>query len=303
MAFPFLKWVGGKGQLLEKFTRFYPAELNKGEIKNYIEPFVGGGAVFFHVMQNYNVKNAVIADANEELVLMYKVVQQKSKQLIDRLIRLQDKYLVKNDADRKTFYYAVRSDLNNNKEAFEFSKIDTNAVERVSQLVFLNKTGYNGLFRLNRKGLYNVPAGRYKNPKIADCENIKLVSTLLKNTAILHCDYKKALSEVSNSSFVYFDPPYRPINKTSNFTAYSHQVFSDKEQVELASEFSRLNDLGAKLMLSNSDPKNYDKADSFFDDLYRRFNVYRVPARRSVNSNPKKRGIINEILVTNYANE
>ncbi|TNF40680.1 MAG: Dam family site-specific DNA-(adenine-N6)-methyltransferase, partial [Bacteroidetes bacterium] len=197
-------------------------------------------------------------------------------------------------------YYKTRNDFNRSLHKINYSKYNDDWILRAAQIIFLNRTCFNGLFRLNQKGEFNVPAGRYKNPKILDERNLINVSKLLSVAEIKHAGFAKVEHDIKSNSFVYFDPPYRPISKTSDFTAYSKFKFEDAEQKQLADLYHRLHNKGIKLMLSNSDPKNINPDDHFFDEMYSEFNIYRVPARRMINSNASKRDAINEIIVTNY---
>jgi len=297
---PFLKWAGGKGQLLNIFRDFYPDELKNGIITRYYEPFIGGGAVFFDVAQQYNIQSAVLYDINQELILTWRVIQQDVYQLIEGLDSFQKKYEKLDDEKQSEFYYNVRDDFNRNLHKINFSKYNDEWILRAAQIIFMNKTCFNGLFRLNQKGEFNVPAGRYKNPKILDEQNLVNVSKLLGIAEIKNAGFAAVEQDVKENSFVYFDPPYRPISKTSGFTAYSKFKFEDDEQRLLADLFHRLNQKGTRQMLSNSDPKNHDPNDNFFDEIYKDFNISRVPATRMINSNAAKRFAINEIIVTNY---
>jgi DNA adenine methylase len=299
-AKPFLKWAGGKGQLINVFRDFYPAELKNGQIKNYYEPFIGGGAAFFDVAQHYNIQSAYLYDINQELILTWRVIQQNVYQLIEILDSFQKTYEKLDEEAQSEFYYKNRDNFNRSLHKTNYSKYNDDWILRAAQIIFLNKTCFNGLFRLNQKGEFNVPAGRYKNPKILDAQNLVNVSELLGIAEIKHAGFETVEPEIKENSFVYFDPPYRPISKTSDFTAYSKFKFEDVEQRQLADLFHRLNYIGAKQMLSNSDPKNNNPNDHFFDEMYSEFNISRVPARRMINSNPAKRDAINEIIVTNY---
>ncbi|NJN44832.1 MAG: Dam family site-specific DNA-(adenine-N6)-methyltransferase, partial [Anaerolineae bacterium] len=196
----------------------------------------------------------------------------------------------------------VRRDFNASRSAVDFQtqKPDLAAVKRTAQLIFLNKTCYNGLFRVNSKGEFNVPHGSYKNPTICDVENLNAVAEILQRTTILCGDFEISQKFIHSKSFVYFDPPYRPLNKTSNFTAYDVKPFDDMEQERLANFYRLLDKTGAKLMLSNSDPHNQDKKDDFFDHLYDGFKIHRVKASRMINSKSEGRGQITELLITNY---
>lgn len=300
LAKPFLKWAGGKGQLLSKFCDFYPDELKSGSITHYYEPFIGGGAVFFEVAQQFNIHSAYLYDVNEELILTWRVIQQDVFPLIEILDTLQKKYDKLDDEKQSEFYYDVRADFNRNLVNINHSKYSEQWVKRAAQIIFMNKTCFNGLFRLNQKGEFNVPAGRYKNPKILNEQNLIKVSKLLEIAEIKYAGFETVEHDLAENSFVYFDPPYRPISKTSDFTSYSKLKFEDKEQRQLADLFHRLHKMGVKQMLSNSDPKNNDPNDNFFDEMYNNFTISRIPARRMINSVASKRAAINEIIVTNY---
>ncbi len=299
-AKPFLKWVGGKRQLLSQFDALYPIELKLKKIKHYYEPFVGGGAVFFDVAQNYEVENAFLYDINDELILTYKVIQRDVFKLIEFLHRYEKQYNKLDEEKRKEYYYELRENYNLQRFNIDYHKYSENWIPRVAQTIFLNKTCFNGLFRFNSKGGFNSPMGRYKNPKILDEPNLRNVSKLLDIATIKKADFREVKNDIRNNSFVYFDPPYRPISKTSSFTSYSKFSFQDDEQLQLASLFYELDQQGHKLMLSNSDPKNTDLNDDFFETIYANYNITRVDAKRSINSNGRKRNSIKEIVVTNY---
>jgi DNA adenine methylase len=300
IAKPFLKWAGGKSQLLDKFLDFYPAELKSGLLTNYYEPFIGGGAVFFDVAQRYNIKSAFLCDINQELILTYLVIQQDVFKLIEVLDTFSKNYTNLDEVAQSRFYYKVREEYNRNRLNINYLSYSEDWILRAAQIIFMNKTCFNGLFRFNQKGEFNVPAGRYKNPKILDESNLLNVSKLLSVAEIRNAGFETIENGVKENSFVYFDPPYRPISKTSAFTAYSKFKFGDEEQKQLAALFNRLNKMGIKQMLSNSDPKNNDLGDNFFDELYCQYNISRIPARRMINSDATKRNAINEIVVTNY---
>jgi len=299
-AKPFLKWAGGKGQLINVFRDFYPNDLKNGNITRYYEPFIGGGAVFFDVAQKYNIKSAFLYDINEDLILTYRVIQQDVFKLIETLDLFQRNYEKLDDIAQSEFFYKTRDEFNRNLLKIDYSKYNDEWILRAAQIIFMNKTCFNGLFRLNLKGEFNVPAGRYKNPKILDEQNLIKVSKLLSIADIKSAGFKAVEADIADNSFVYFDPPYRPISKTSDFTAYSKFKFEDAEQIQLGELFYRFHKKGIKQMLSNSDPKNIDPNDNFFDEIYKEFNISRVPARRMINSNATKRFAINEIIVTNY---
>lgn len=298
---PFLKWAGGKGQLIEQMSSFFPQELLNGSLKRYVEPFIGGGAVFFHLAHHYqSIEEFYIFDINHDLALAYKTIQNSVEELGEVLQNIQNKYWSLNMEEKSKYFYQVRTLFNQQKLQIDFEKYNTSWVERTAQIIFLNKTCFNGLFRVNSKGEFNVPFGQYKNPKICDLNNLKTVSNILKKTHILHGDFTLAQEFVNSKTFVYFDPPYRPISNTSNFTTYSQGSFDDTEQLRLRDLFSELDSLGAKLLLSNSDPKNLDEDDNFFEHNYARYNIAKIKASRNINSKASKRGQINELLIMNY---
>lgn len=300
VAKPFLKWAGGKGQLLAKFQSLYPTELKENKIKSYFEPFLGSGAVFFDVIQKYKIESAFLYDINDELILTYKVIQKDATKLIDFLNRLQVSYSKLDKVQRHAFFYDQRAKYNLQRNKINYNKYSEKWFPRAAQLIFLNRTCFNGLYRVNSKGEFNSPVGDYKNPTICDEQNILAVNKVLEIAEIKKADFTELTNDIKDKSFVYFDPPYRPISKTSSFKAYSKQLFDDSEQIKLAELFKHLDTSGAKLMLSNSDPKNIDPNDNFFDDIYIDFNIQRISARRLINSNSAKRGTISEIIVTNY---
>jgi DNA adenine methylase len=303
-ARPFLKWVGGKGQLLNQFEDYYPSELRNRKVKKYIEPFLGGGAVFFEVMQKFKVESAYLSDVNKDLVLAYWVVQQKPEQLIGYLHDYQKEYDLTGIQERNELFLKIREQFNQNRFGINYHKLSDNWVERAAQLIFLNKTCFNGLFRLNSTGGFNVPFGKYPKPAILDEANIRAVSKVLQKAEIRIAAYNECYDKVDNQTFVYFDPPYRPLSKTSGFTTYSGNEFGDKDQIQLASFFKKLDiERGAKLMLSNSDPKNENLNDNFFENIFTDYKLYRVSANRAINCNGDKRGAINEIVITNYQYE
>ncbi len=299
-ARPFLKWAGGKTQLLAQLRALYPPELAAGALTTYVEPFIGGGAVFFDAVQRYAIARAFLYDANPELILIYRVVQSDVEALIAALARYAQAYLGLEPEERPGCYYQVRAKLNRQRPEIDFDAYSDAWIERAAMHLFLNKTCYNGLFRLNSKGEFNTPHGRYKNPRILDAENLREASRALQIAEIRRGDFEACAEFVDARAFVYFDPPYRPLSKTAHFTAYSQFGFDDDDQRRLARFFARLHQTGARLMLSNSDPTNEDPDDAFFDDLYRDFYRHRVSAQRNINSKAGKRGPIRELVITNY---
>ena len=299
-AKPFLKWAGGKGQLLEQITSYFPAGLERGAVKCYVEPFVGGGAMFFHIAQQFTIEEFFLADVNEELVLAYTTLQRDVEGLIDALSAMQGRYRSLSLAAQKDMFYEVRSEFNESRSAISFASYNSSWIRRTAQIIFLNRTCFNGLFRVNSKAQYNVPFGRYVNPMICQEENLRGVAGVLQRAQIRYGDFTACAEYVDNTTFVYFDPPYRPISKSASFTSYARQEFNDAEQLRLASFYRQLHNTGAKLMLSNSDPKNKDRNDHFFEEAYRGFRIERVKATRNINSNGQKRGAIAELLIMNY---
>jgi len=300
-AKPFLKWAGGKGQLLDKFKQFYPKQLKQKKIKTFYEPFLGSGAVFFDIAQNYELTSAYLYDINEELILTYKVIQKDVSKLLDFLYRYEKNYLKLNKKQRQEFFYDQRTNYNLQRFNIDYDKYSEHWFARAAQLIFLNRTCFNGLYRVNSKGEFNSPVGDYDKPTICDEENLLAVHQVLQIAEIKKADFRQVVRDLKDKSFVYFDPPYRPISKTANFKSYSKQDFSDNEQIELSKLFRELDKRGTKLMLSNSDPKNNNPNDNFFEQIYKDFNIFRVSARRIINSDATKRGTINEIIVTNYS--
>jgi DNA adenine methylase len=299
-AKPFLKWAGGKGQLLKTIDAFLPEGLRRGTLARYVEPFVGGGAVFLHVLQSYEIRECLLADINDELVLTYKTIQRDVESLIEVLAGMEKTFLRCSAPGRKALFYEIRSAYNASRPGISFSRFQSNWVHQAARLIFLNRTCFNGLFRLNAEGAFNVPFGRYRNPVICAEENLRAVASLLQRAEIRCADVNVCAEFVNESSFVYFDPPYRPISKTARFTSYARVEFDDAAQLRLALLFRTLDAKGALLMLSNSDPKNENPSDEFFEQAYKGFRIERVRASRNINSNGQKRGAINELLIMNY---
>ncbi len=302
-ARPFLKWAGGKGQLLEQFQFCFPRELNgKGIVKRYYEPFLGSGAVFFWVMQNCKIEKAYINEFSPEIYSCYVAIQKNIEKVIKYLKGLEKKYRRLDLAGQEALYYKIREKYNQTRRNINFDKCYiTEHPERAAMTIFLNRTCFNGLYRVNSKGEFNVPFGKYKNPTICDAQNLIAVSRILKGVTITNKDFSIIQKHIKKDSFVYLDPPYRPLNKTSSFTSYSSNKFDDKEQERLAAIFKKLSQIeGVKIMLSNSDPKNENKEDNFFEYLYSDFKLERLKARRMINCDASKRGEINELLIMNY---
>ena len=291
---PFLKWAGGKGQLLSQIQELYPFEDTK--IKRYAEPFIGGGAVLFDILSKYELDEVYISDINAELINTYRAIRDDVDGLINFLKPMEEKFIPIEIEERKEYFYKQRDRFNELKSK-ENNNVD---FEKAALMIFLNKTCFNGLYRVNKKGLFNVPTGGYKKPTICDEKNLRAVSECLQNVNIVHGDYKQSESFIDSNTFVYFDPPYRPITESASFTAYTEYDFNDKEQIELAEFVNKINDKGAKIVVSNSDPKNTDENDDFFDEIYSSHSIKRVDASRMINSNGAKRGKIKELLISNF---
>ena len=238
---PFIKWVGGKGQLLSEINKLYPVELGKN-INKYAEIFLGGGAVLFDILSKYKLDEVYISDKNLELINTYKSIRDNVDILIKSLKEMEEQYIPLNNEDRKIYYYEKREEYNSLKINSE-----VNNIEKAILFIFLNKTCFNGLYRVNKKGKFNVPMGAYKKPKICDEENLKNVSLTLRNVKIVYADYRESEKFIDDKTFVYIDPPYRPLNITSSFTSYTENDFNDKEQIELAEYINVLNKKGAKM--------------------------------------------------------
>ena len=291
---PFVKWAGGKNSLIPQLTKYYPLELKDGTIERYIEPFVGGGAVLIDILQKYEVKEAYAFDINKDLINCYNVIKNNVENLIKELDEKEKIFIALNSEDRQKYFYDIRTEYN----SYQLNEnID---VKRASEFIFLNRTCFNGLYRVNKDGKFNVPCGKYKNPTICDAKNLRNLSKLIKNVVFECGDYQKSESLVNDNTFVYFDPPYRPLSVTSGFTSYTKEDFNDENQKELANYYSKLSKKNAKLMLSNSNPKNVNEEDDFFENIYKGFNINEVSAKRMINANAKGRGEISELLITNY---
>lgn len=291
-AKPFLKWAGGKTQILNDIRKYYIFDNN---ITKYVEPFIGGGAVLFDILNKYDLKEVYISDINAELINTYTCIKNNVEDLILMLGDIEKEFLRLDFESRKEYYILKRKEFNN----IEISS-DKYFIKKSALMIFLNKTCFNGLFRVNKANKFNVPFGDYKNPKICDIINLKTISKKLKNVNIVCDDYKKSLDVIDNNTFVYIDPPYRPISLTSSFTSYSKNSFNDKEQIELSEFVNSINKIGAKFLMSNSDPKNYNSDDNFFDELYSNYNINRVFANRSINSKGNLRNKITELLISNF---
>ena len=266
-AAPFIKWAGGKRKLIPTITKFMPP---RKQINKYFEPFLGGGALFFHLQH----KNSILSDENKELIELYTIVRDNVEELIEAL------KIHKNDKD---YFYEIRSQ----------SLDDLTPIQRAARFIFLNKTCFNGLYRVNSKGQFNVPFGKYKNPKICDEEGLKASSLALQNAEIRNDDFEGILKQANTTDFIYFDPPYHPLSTTSSFTSYTAKNFDEQDQRRLVDIYTELADRGCFVMLSNSDTPLIRK-------LYKDFNLEEVFASRAINRNGDGRGKIKELLIINY---
>ncbi len=318
MACPFLKWAGGKSQLLPQFETHFPKGLERigieaersaltVPIRHYIEPFMGGSAVFFHVVQRYVLDKAYLSDANPDLVHCYRIVKTQVEALVTKLSEFPEEYLRKRDTGREKYFYQIREAFNTGRPT-DFSRLrKDDGILRAAQLIFLNKTCYNGLYRTNSSGAFNTPFGRYIRPNICDAENLRRVSRLLAKAEIVHRDFAAIADIVSDLGpekhcFIYYDPPYRPISATSSFNAYHGGGFDDSQQIRLSTLMADLNRHGVFQMLSNSNPKELDPTDDFFEKHFKgpHFRIHEVQASRSINSKAMSRGKISELLILNY---
>ena len=291
---PFLKWAGGKGQLLPEIEKYYP--FGDGKITKYAEPFVGGGATLFDILNKYDLEDVYISDINEDLINLYCIIRDNINNLIYLLKTIQSEYISFDETHRKKYYFEKRERYNNLKIN---SNNDINT-EKAALMLFLNKTCFNGLYRVNKKGFFNVPMGSYSNPMICDEDNLRNVSEKLQCVNIVCGDYRKSADFVDEKTFVYLDPPYRPITDTACFTAYTKNLFNDEEQIELSKFVDDMHRKGAKIVISNSDPKNSNTEDDFFEKIYSAHKIKRVEAVRMINCNSEARGKIKELLISNF---
>jgi DNA adenine methylase len=278
---PFLKWAGGKSQLLQQFDSLFPSTFNQ-----YIEPFLGGGAVFFYLYSKDRIKKAVLLDSNRELIYCYKTIKNNLVRLISRLKNHKRRY----QQLQEEYYYHIRNRIRNNLKRWNNLSVSN----RSAITIFLNKTCFNGLYRVNRDNQFNVPVGRYNNPEIYDPDNLKAVNQALKIAKIKDaCDFSECLKYARKDDFVYLDPPYNPLNGTSNFTSYTKQGFGEREQIRLSEVFRKLDKRRCMVMLSNSDT-------DFIKKLYNGYRIETVKAVRAINCKSAGRGRINELVVLNY---
>jgi len=292
---PFVKWSGGKGQLLRSIERMSPKGLGV-EITKYAEPFVGGGAVLFNFLRKYHFDEVYISDVNKALIETYKTIRDSLEDLKELLYNYQSKYSSMEEKTKRDYYYSMRTKYNEiiTKDVIQ------DEVELSALFIFLNKTCFNGVYRVNASGEFNVPPGVYKNPTICDEENLDKISLVLETVNIECRDYHDSLNFMDERTFAYFDPPYRPLSLKNTFVGYTASTFDDNSQYELANFIKKIDSKGVKFLLSNSDPKNTNPNDDFFEELYSKYSISRVGAMRTINSNAEKRGRVSELLINNY---
>jgi DNA adenine methylase len=291
-AKPFLKWAGGKTQLIREIDPLLDQIFSQYQSVTYIEPFVGGGAILFYVLNKFpQVERVIINDINPDLIHAYNVIKNSPDELIEKLQQIEKKYRMKNFESQKNFYLEQRDKFNLNKSS--------TPLEKTTLLLFLNKTCFNGLYRVNSRGLFNVPFGQYIKPKICDESNLMAVHECLQKVKILTGDFKKTLLDGKKPSLFYLDPPYKPIKTTSAFTAYTKENFTDRDQERLKLFCDKINKKGFHFILSNSDVKNLDNSNNFFEQLYQDYHIRRVWAKRNINAKGNSRGEISELLISN----
>lgn len=293
-----IKWAGGKSKLAPVIEEKILENIEEiTAYDTYVEPFLGGGSFFFYMIQKYKFKNVVLADINKELINLYRVVQNKPQELLSMAEELQNLYnSLENLEEKSLFFYKIREAYNLSIVQQEREELD---VEQAVWFLFLNKIGFNGLYRVNSKGLYNVPFGKREVANLFKKENILGVSKLLKEVKILNCTYEETMEFAANKTLFYFDPPYRPLSDSASFTSYAKSSFNDSSQIALAEFCKEIDRRGAKFALSNSDPKNSDPNDGFFDELYEPFQINRISAHRMIGAKSTSRGKVSEILVVN----
>ena len=293
-ARPFIKWVGGKTQLLDEVHKSLPRDFASRQHITYVEPFVGGGAVLFWILQAYpNIEHAVINDINPELICTYRVIKENVDALIETLAAIQAEYIPMNADGRKDYFVQQRTLFNSKR---------TNSVETAALFIFLNRTCFNGLYRVNSKGEFNVPHGKYSNPRICDADNLRACSAILQRVEILCGDFAETGRYAGPNTLFYFDPPYKPITETSSFTSYAKEGFNDAEQIRLRDFCDQISKERALFVASNSDPKDVNPKEDFFDTIYNHFIIKRVSAARMINSDTSGRGAVSELMISNVVN-
>lgn len=293
-ARPFIKWVGGKTQLLDEVRKSLPYDFATRQHVTYVEPFIGGGAVMFWILQAYpNIEHAVINDINPELICTYRIIKEDVDALIEKLATIQDEYIPLSSESRKNYFIRQRVLFNTKK---------TTPLETAALFIFLNRTCFNGLYRVNSKGEFNVPHGKYANPRICDADNLRACSTVLQKVEIFCGDFAETGRYAGPDTLFYFDPPYKPITETSYFTSYAKEGFNDAEQIRLRNFCEQISKDKALFVASNSDPKNVNPNENFFDTIYNHFVIKRVSAVRMINSDASGRGAVSELIISNVVN-
>ncbi|WP_143461369.1 DNA adenine methylase [Levilactobacillus enshiensis] len=303
---PIIKWAGGKKKLTPLIEQAISKKFNLDKIDTYIEPFAGGASLFLHLATKYQFKKQVIMDINPELINLYIQVRDHLQPLMTGLTNIQIEYnTLSNDDDfdeKKNYFYQVRNCFNQTLllEQSKSTEIDTTQkIEQAVRFIFLNKTDFNGLYRVNSKGTFNVPFGRRKQLNLFDNDNLLNFSNLLQNTEILLGDYQDTLHFADENSFFYFDPPYRPLSDSASFTSYAKSSFNDASQIELANFIKEITKRRSHFALSNSDPHQSDPNDDFFDSLYSDYTIQRIQAARMISARSKGRGNVSELLIIN----
>lgn len=293
-AKPFIKWVGGKTQLLSQIQSFIPQNVANITNLTYVEPFVGGGSMLFYMLEKFpNITTAVINDINPKLTNLYQIIKQTPAQLIEKLAEFDNNYLKLDIQAQEEFFYTNRQ---------KFNSDNNTPLDEAALFIFLNKTCFNGLYRVNKSGAFNVPFGKYKKPLICDSSTILRDSELLQKVTILTGDFAQTLSYASSNTLFYLDPPYKPISQTASFTSYSADQFSDNEQIRLKQFCDQISQQQAYILISNSDPSQTDPANNFFSKLYSKYHIHKVKASRAINCQADKRGKLSELLILNYNN-
>lgn len=294
LAKPFVKWVGGKTQLLEEVQDSLPKDISLRKHLTYVEPFVGGGAVLFWILKEYpNIDRAIINDVNPDLICTYLVIKNDVEGLISELQKLQSEYIPLSADARKDYFMDKRALFNSKK---------LTPVGIASLFIFLNRTCFNGLYRVNSRGEFNVPHGKYLNPRICDEDTLRADSDILQRVDILCGDFAETGRYAGPDTIYYLDPPYKPLSETSSFTSYTKGGFDDDEQIRLRDFCDEITDAGAVFVASNSDPASENPQGNFFENIYKRFSIKRVFASRMINSNVDGRGRISELMISNVAN-
>lgn len=297
---PIIKWAGGKTKIYPQIEKKLPSDLFNGKIKNYYEPFLGGGAVFFSIIQKVKFEKCIISDINEELILFYNVVKNDPEKLIHFIDKYYKEYLNLSEVDKEKYYYDLRTSYNYERFNISYNDYSYLFIPRAAQLLFLNRTCYNGLFRQNLRGEFNVPFGKNYSPPVMDKNSIIEISKILKNVDVKCDDFQNVCEEIDGSnSFVYFDPPYKPISKKGGFTNYHKSNFTEKDQIRLLSTFNYLNSKNVKMMLNNS-CVNKDINAVSIESYYEAYNIDYIKSSSTMSSKIEHRKIINELVITNY---